>query len=198
MFSLSPPTPDSDTPRPTGGPSRAPANVAAPSAASLTRSAVDARTVVLGLRPVLERLVGPSIDLAIAAGTEPAPVGLEPGRLEAILADLVANAREAMPAGGHLDIDVRRTTDYVGPRVPAGGQAWVEIIVSDSGVGIPADFQMAILRMSAPTGTATDRFDRGLVRVRSCVQAAGGWLELTSQVGLGTTVTLRLPLVAGR
>jgi signal transduction histidine kinase len=158
---------------------------------------VDARAVVLGLRPVIERLLGPSIDLVIGAGSEPAPVGLEPGRLEAALADLVVNAREAMPAGGQLDIDVRRTTDDVGPRVPDADQPWVEIAVSDSGVGIPADFQRAILQMSAPSGTQADTFDRGLVRVRSILQAAGGRLELASQVGLGTTVTLRLPLQSG-
>jgi len=170
-------------------PAAAPATAATPAG-----PAVDARAVVLGLRPVIERLLGPSIDLVIGAGSEPAPVGLEPGRLETALADLVVNAREAMPAGGQLDIDVRRTTDAVGPGVPDAGHTWVEIAVSDSGVGIPADFQLAILQMSAPSGTQADTFDRGLVRVRSILQAAGGWLELASQVGLGTTVTLRLPL----
>lgn len=168
-----------------------------PAAASDAARPVDARHVITRLRPAIQRIVGGSIDVALTNGSEPALVALEPGRLEAILIDLVVNAREAMPTGGQLDIDVRNAVDYVGPDVPVGGQRWVEISVSDSGVGIPSDLQTTILRMSVPSGTDGDRFDRGFVRVRSVIQRAAGRLELTSEVGRGTTVTLRLPWLAG-
>jgi signal transduction histidine kinase len=97
------------------------------------------------------------------------------------LLNLVRNAREAMPAGGHLHVSTR------------GGEGTVEIEVADNGPGIdPARLQ----RIFDPFFTTKERgTGLGLAMAQEIAQEHGGQLTCDSTLGAGTSFVLRLPAV---
>jgi signal transduction histidine kinase len=110
-----------------------------------------------------------------------------PGQIEQILVNLVINARQAMPAGGRLKIEVRehRPTDTV------------EVSVSDTGVGIPPD-QLRQIFEPFFTTKQPDEYGRGgtglgLSVCRQIIEQHQGRIRVESVAGKGSTFTLKLP-----
>jgi signal transduction histidine kinase len=114
---------------------------------------------------------------------EDATVRCRVGRINQVLLNLVKNALLALPDGsGRLWVTTRRTTEHV------------EIVVADSGCGIPAS---RIDRVFDPFFTSRapgEGTGLGLALTRQIVEEHGGQVTLTSIVGEGTAVTVRLPL----
>jgi signal transduction histidine kinase len=109
-----------------------------------------------------------------------AVVEADPRRVKDAVLNLVANAIEATPAGGEVDVEVR----------PAGEQA--EIVVRDSGRGMPP---ATLMRLGTPFFTTReDGTGLGVVLARSVVVQHGGSLSYESVPGKGTTATVRLPI----
>ncbi len=109
------------------------------------------------------------------------PVYVDPYQVEQVLANLITNAYQAMPEGGFLTISARVEK----------GQ--VALSVADTGVGIPEE-NMAKLFEPLFT-TKTKGLGLGLMVVKTLVEANGGNVEVQSQVGRGSTFTVRLPVV---
>jgi signal transduction histidine kinase len=118
------------------------------------------------------------------------PSGLfDPARLERALTNVLGNALKYSPDGGVIDVTLRRIVDQDG--------TWLEVQVSDQGVGIPAAelprvferFFRATNVSGRITGTGL-----GLAGARQTVEEHGGTITLTSQEGHGTKVLIRLPL----
>jgi PAS domain S-box-containing protein len=145
---------------------------------------VDVVALVVGLDDLIRRTVGEDVELAYEFGAASAPVTIDSGRFEQALVNLAANARAAMPVGGRL----RVRTEVVGARV--------RIEVSDTGLGMTAEVAgqafepFFTTRPDAGTGL-------GLALVHGVVRGAGGEVELASEPGRGTRVTIHLPLAAG-
>ena len=100
--------------------------------------------------------------------------------LRQALTNLVANAEQAMPGGGHVTLGARRS------------EAGVEISVTDEGVGIPEDLQTRIFDLYFTT--KEDGSGIGLAVVQQIVQLHGGRIRLRSSPGQGTQITLELPV----
>jgi len=110
----------------------------------------------------------------------PAPVRLDDASLKQVWLNLVQNALEASPDGGHV---------RVGCALDAGA---VRVSIADSGPGIPPD---VLARIGEPFFTTRAQgTGLGIHLSRQLVQGAGGALELASREGAGTTVAVRLPL----
>ena len=110
-----------------------------------------------------------------------------PGQIEQILVNLVINARQAMPTGGRLRIDVRENAEA----------DTVEVKVSDSGVGIPPDQMRAIFEPFFTT-KKPDEYGRGgtglgLSVCRQIIEQHHGRIRVESVVGKGSTFTVKLP-----
>jgi signal transduction histidine kinase len=109
----------------------------------------------------------------------------DPDRLTQVLTNLVRNAVNYTPEGGVVSI-----------RVPAAGGAHVQIAVSDTGVGIsPADLEHIFerfYRADSSRSRNTGGFGLGLSIARELVEAMGGSMSATSQVGLGSTFWISL------
>ena len=150
----------------------------------LERKAVD-------LNGIIERLVAllrpeaeaAGVELSVARTHEPLVCPVDEMLLRQAVLNIVINSKEAMPGGGRLGISIRREGD------------WGVIAVSDTGVGIAPDQQDRIWRPFFSTkGTGSGL---GLSITQRIVHKHGGTLACESEVGKGTTFTLRLPLRTG-
>ena len=138
-----------------------------------------------------ERAVGAQREEARARGVElqvntrAKPVVLGDGdRILQIVTNLVANALNATPAGGEITVDV------------TAGPAVGQVIVSDTGPGIPAEDRVAILRPFV-TSSVRHGIGLGLPVSSELAQAMSGTLVLGDRAGGGAALTLSLPLAPG-
>jgi len=145
----------------------------------------------------LRRLLPATIE--IRCDTEPAAgvVEADPGALEQILLNLATNARDAMPDGGTLHLDVRRT------RLDAEDRplhAWVQpgvyvsLAVSDTGAGMDRQTQAHVFEPFFTTKPAGVGTGLGMAMVYGLVKQHHGFVHLYSEVGQGTTVKVYLRL----
>jgi PAS domain S-box-containing protein len=145
----------------------------------------------------LRRLLPASIEIRCDTEPEAGVVEADPGALEQILLNLATNARDAMPAGGTLHLDVRRT------RLDAEDRplhAWVQpgvyvcLGVSDTGAGMDPQTQARVFEPFFTTKPAGVGTGLGMAMVYGLVKQHQGFVHLYSEVGQGTTVKLYLPL----
>lgn len=133
--------------------------------------------------PMLRRLVGEQIELEARLDPGAGWIHADLGQLEQVVLNLVVNARDAMPDGGRLRIEAR----------PLEG--WVEIQVSDTGVGMAEEVRA---RLFEPFFTTKDR-DKGsglgLATVYGIVSQSGGEVRVESAPGEGSCFSVRLPAV---
>ena len=115
-------------------------------------------------------------------GTLPPILG-DASSLHQVLMNLLANAREAMPHGGRIQLETR----------PATQPGWIELRVSDTGTGIPAENVSRIFDpffTTKSTGTGL-----GLSVTYGIIQEHGGTLDVQSRPGAGTTFIVGLPAI---
>jgi PAS domain S-box-containing protein len=110
------------------------------------------------------------------------PLTVWPDPLRQVFLNLVLNAVDAMPDGGQLRVSTACTTS------PAD----VRVVIADSGTGIPPDVLPHIFE--AFYSTKKEGIGVGLFVSRSIVQEHGGRIEVESELGVGTTFTVRLPV----
>jgi hypothetical protein len=147
---------------------------------------VDLRDVALGMEPLLHRLVGARIALAIRTAA-PAPVVADAGQLEQVLLNLVANARDAVEDGGEIRIEVAAIDD---------GKVAL-LAVEDDGSGIDPAIQHRVFEPFFTTKAEGAGTGLGLSTVHGIVLQGGGRIELDSAPGRGTRVEIRWPSAAG-
>jgi len=153
---------------------------------------VELNEVVENMGKMLRRLIGEDISLKTEHGRGKMPVLADPGMLEQVLMNFAVNSRDAMPKGGDLVIQTAMVEIMnPSPRQRAGW--FVRLSVSDTGCGIaPKDlehiFEPFFTTKEIGKGTGL-----GLATVFGIVEQHKGWLEVESQVGVGTKFSLFLP-----
>ncbi|MEV6599920.1 PAS domain S-box protein [Actinoplanes sp. NPDC051346] len=157
---------------------------------------LDVSTVVTEVTQMLRRSLGEHI--ALKATTAPLPpVMADPGQLEQVLVNLAVNARDAMPAGGHLTIDTAEVDlDQDHPAVHSGLEPgpFVRIRVSDTGTGMPRDVIAKAFDPFFTTKPSGEGTGLGLATVYGIITQAGGTVQIYSEPGFGTTITILLPV----
>jgi two-component system, cell cycle sensor histidine kinase and response regulator CckA len=160
---------------------------------------VDLVAFVEALAGIVRQLVGERIELTLTDLTEQALVRVDPVRLEHAILNLAANARDAMPDGGQLAIDVaieRVNSRSRGPGHRLAGGDSVALTVRDTGTGMDDG---ALARVFEPYFSTKGRgrgTGLGLASVYGTVQDSGGDIRIESAPGAGTTVRILLPRVA--
>ena len=159
---------------------------------------VDATAVVDSVAKMLRRTIGPDIRLAIR--TEPGlpPAWVDPNQLELAILNLALNARDAMPDGGILRVDLACTQAYSGgspPDLELG--EYVIISVSDTGTGMNPETLARVFEPFFTTKEAGRGSGLGLSIVHGFAAQSGGSVRITSSLGKGTKVDLWLPRATG-
>jgi len=162
--------------------------------------AIDLSQAVAEMQDMLQRLIGEDIDLSVIADGEPCQVTFDPGQLSQVLLNLAVNARDAMPTGGKLTIETHRimrgAEDFGSHAIrPAGPYA--QLVVSDTGLGMDAETQAHIFEPFFTTKESSKGIGLGLATVYGIVQHHGGWIDVYSEPGHGTTFRIYAPMARG-
>jgi CheY-like chemotaxis protein len=157
---------------------------------------IDLTTVVRDMKNMLERLIGEDIDLAFFGADDRCLLKADPNHLHQVLMNLAINARDAMLAGGKLTIEtrlVRRPFEDLGRQGirPAGQH--VLLAVTDNGAGMDAETQAHIFEPFFTTKDSGKGTGLGLATVYGIVQQHGGWIDVYTEVGQGTTFKIYFP-----
>ena len=145
--------------------------------------------IVHEVAELLHRTVGDTIDLRVDDRAAGATVSMPPGELDRVIVNLVANSRDALPDGGSVLIRARAE-----PEAAFAQPERVVIEVVDDGAGIPKDVLDRVLEASFTTKARGEGSGIGLSAADAIVRAAGGTLELESELGHGTTARVVLPV----
>ena len=147
---------------------------------------VDVNQIVENFRGMLSRLLPKRVQLEVKLAESQVPkVLIDPSALEQVILNLVVNAKDAMPEGGtvSLEIDVRQS----------GKEQIVAIGVVDGGVGIPEGAEEAIFEPFYTTKAIGEGTGLGLSVCRNIIREAAGNISAESRPGLGTRFRIELP-----
>ena len=146
--------------------------------------------VTAALRPLAKVQ---NVAIVVAPASEDPEVMADEVQLQQVFTNLVSNAIKFTPGGGQIDV-------VSGTQADADGTRWATISVSDTGMGISSDEIAHIFtrfyRASNAMSGAVPGTGLGLAITQDIVQRHGGRIDVTSELGVGTTVTVKLPLGA--
>ncbi len=157
---------------------------------------VSLARVVHGLEPMMHRLMGDDVELETRLEEGLWQVKIDPAQLEQIIVNLLVNARDAMPTGGKVTIEVaNRTLDevYLSGHPMAQAGECVLLAVSDTGTGIAPEIRDKIFEPFFTTKPKTEGSGLGLATVYGIVNQNSGTVAVYSEVGEGTTFKIYLP-----
>jgi PAS domain S-box-containing protein len=159
---------------------------------------LDLNELLIGLEPMLERLIGSEVRIEIKPGADLGQVVADPIQLEVVIVNLVVNARDAMPSGGrltiataNLDLD-EAAAEHRYPLLPG---PYIQLRVGDTGVGMSPEVLARIFEpffTTKPHGKGTGL---GLATVYGIVRQSGGLILAESLPGEGTIFEVDLPRV---
>lgn len=157
---------------------------------------VDLNQTVSGLRSMLGRLIREDITLHCEIADRPGWVRIDPHQIEQVILNLVLNARDAMPSGGRIRIEVGPVTvseDHPPPPPTAG--EYVRLRVSDDGLGMSAETRSHLFEPFFTTKELGKGTGLGLASVYGIVRQSNGFITVDSEPGRGTTFTMYFPAV---
>ncbi|HTH47596.1 MAG TPA: ATP-binding protein [Candidatus Limnocylindria bacterium] len=148
---------------------------------------------------MLRRILGADVRVQLRLASQPMFLHADPGMMDQVLLNLAVNARDAMPHGGQLIIEstgIEFDEFAVSQSAKARVGSFVRLSVSDSGCGIPAEILSKIFEPFFTTKGVGKGTGLGLATVFGVVQQHGGWIDVYSEVGHGTTFRVYLPRLA--
>jgi PAS domain S-box-containing protein len=161
-------------------------------------SALDVNTVVNDTVVMLRRLIGEDISLTTNLDPLAGQVMADSHQLHQVLMNLAVNARDAMPDGGRLDIATSNAdVDEIDLAAHPGARAgkYIVLSVTDSGVGMDHDTLQHVFEPFFTTKERGKGTGLGLSTVYGIVRQSGGWLDVWSEVGKGSSFKIYLPRI---
>ena len=157
---------------------------------------LDLQQVVSDMTRMLERLLGEIVTLEFVPVIDNSFVQGDSGMLEQVVMNLAVNARDAMKSGGRLTIGVETVEiddafNEIHPQARAG--RFVRLRVSDNGIGMTPETMSHIFEPFFTTKDVGQGTGLGLATVYGIVKQHEGWVEVSSELGKGTTFDVYLP-----
>jgi PAS domain S-box-containing protein len=153
--------------------------------------------VVSELEPLLQHAIREDVQLDVQLEPELYPVTADEVQIEQVIMNLVLNARDAMPSGGLLTIrtaNTRLAEARVGEHPPVMAGPYAAVSVGDTGEGIDPETKAHLFEPFFTTKEQGKGTGMGLASAYGIVQQSGGFIEVESQLGRGSTFTFYLPL----
>ncbi|HUQ87086.1 MAG TPA: PAS domain S-box protein [Vicinamibacterales bacterium] len=187
---------------------------AADRAASLTRQllafsrkqvlqpvALDLNEIVSSVSRMARRLIGTDVQLRLDLARSIAQVLADPAQVEQVLLNLIVNARDAMPSGGHITVLTQNVRLESGsPEIVQAGiapGAFVMLSVTDDGIGMDKATQARIFEPFFTTKETGRGTGLGLSTVYGIIRQTGGAITVVSERGKGAIFKVYLPAVVG-
>jgi two-component system, cell cycle sensor histidine kinase and response regulator CckA len=155
---------------------------------------LDLNELVRNLDTMLRRLIGEDVELTTALHAEKLQVKADVGQLEQALTNLVVNARDAMPKGGRLILSTAEVPASIETAAAKGIRGYAMLTVTDSGSGMDEDVLKRLFEPFFTTKEVGKGTGLGLAMVYGFVQQSGGRVEVSSELGRGSTFRVYLPL----
>jgi PAS domain S-box-containing protein len=161
--------------------------------APLTYQVLDLGRVVEDLLGTLRRLLPAHIEVEFSRESDAIKVLADSGAIEQVLLNLATNARDAMPRGGTLRLETRKV-DVARPPDGALPGSYACLVVRDTGIGMDERVRARAFEPFFTTKPPGEGSGLGMAMIYGLTQQHGGFLELDSDLGKGTTVRVYFPL----
>ena len=163
---------------------------------AMQNETVDINSLIIDLETILRKLAGQSISFSIVLDPEIKPIEADPGQIEQVIVNLVVNALDAMPSGGQLTIETKKThldEAYCREQHGAVPGNYAMIAVSDKGYGMNSDTLSRVFEPFFTTKEKGSGTGLGLSTAFGSVKQHGGHLTVVSRLNHGTTFRVYLP-----
>ena len=160
---------------------------------------IDLNAAIAEVHVMLQRTIGEHINLIAVRAPQPLMVHADPGQVQQILLNLAINARDAMPEGGTIVLEANTATlngDEINMQPPLPAGTYARLLVSDTGHGMSPDTTARIFEPFYTTKPRGQGTGLGLATVYGIVTEAAGSITVYSEIDIGTTFRIYLPLVA--
>jgi PAS domain S-box-containing protein len=162
---------------------------------------VDVNEMVEQSGEIWQQVVGKKIEMVVDCAENLWPVVVDKSQIEQVLLNLVLNARDAMPNGGRLvvktrnaELPVERVDSTGGPK--SGNHEtsrFIQILVEDTGVGMSESVRARVFDPFFTTKIVGQGTGLGLPMCHGIVKQSGGWIDVSSKPGSGSTFFVTLP-----
>ena len=166
---------------------------------AVSTKATRVNDILSNVERFLERLIGEEIEFVCAPGPEGLTIMADVAQIEQMLVNLATNAKDSMPDGGTLLIRARQAElddEYVRAHGYGSPGRYALLEVSDTGDGIDEATREKIFEPFFTTKDVGKGTGLGLALVYGTIKQHGGYINVNSEVGQGTTFSVYLPLVA--
>ncbi len=163
---------------------------------ALSPSPTDVGALVESMRPLLGRTLGEHIEIAVTSAAAAWPAMVDASQLENAILNLCINARDAMPGGGSLSIEISNThldASYAGWSEDVTPGPYLMVVVSDTGIGMTRDVLQRAFEPFFTTKDVGKGSGLGLSMVYGFARQSRGHAMIYSEPGQGTSVKLFLP-----
>jgi len=161
---------------------------------------VDLNQAVSHLRSMLTRLIRADISLVFDLTDEPAVIRIDTTQLEQVIINLVLNSRDALPAGGTIQIEVARVRlshEEIPSDHPQPSAEYVRLRVVDDGTGLAPEARAHLFEPFFTTKELGKGTGIGLASVYGIVRQSNGFIGVESEPGRGACFTMHFPAVTG-
>jgi len=162
----------------------------------VSEQVIDLNGIIRDLEQLLRRTIGEHLELVTNLAPDLWPILADSGQMEQVLVNLAVNGRDAMPGGGTLTIE---TDNLVVDEIHLDGRPdlklgrYIRVQVSDTGTGMAKEVRERAFEPFYTTKPKGEGSGLGLATVYGVVSQAGGYAQIYSEPGIGTTFTALLP-----